>query len=460
MIPRDPALDATLALLREGYAFVWNRCRRLGADAFRTRVLGRPLVCLHGPEAAALFYDAARMRRAGAVPRPVATSLFGEGALHTLDGEVHRRRKEAFLRLLSPASLGRLAQVSARCWRDGVRAWEGAGRVVLLEEVPRVLARAACAWAGVPLPARDAARRARDLASMAGASGGAGPRWWRGQLARRRSEQWIIRLVKAVRAGEIAAREDRALGLLARLPGSGGALLPARTAAVEILNVLRPAVAISRLVAFAALALAEHPEERALLAVEGAGGERADRFAQEVRRYYPFAPYLGARARVPVAWHGETIAPGTRVLLDVWGASRDPRIWGDPEVFRPGRFRGRAIGAYDFIPQGGGPRTGHRCPGEWVTRLQLALALHVLARCTTWALEPGQDARFDLGRMPARPRSGVVLREVRATAALDAPMPAAPSPAVAREAAEGAGELGGPAAGRVAPPGPGADVHL
>lgn len=35
-IHRLRAPDSTLALLREGYAFIPNRCRRLRADAFRT----------------------------------------------------------------------------------------------------------------------------------------------------------------------------------------------------------------------------------------------------------------------------------------------------------------------------------------------------------------------------------------------------------------------------------------
>ena len=166
MVPRDPAFDSTLALLREGYAFLWNRCRRLRSDAFLTRLMGRRTLCLHGPEAAALFYDDARVQRRGAVPRPLGTSIFGKGALQTLDGDEHRRRKEAFLALMAPASLARLAATTAAAWRDAVRRWEAAPEIVLFDEARQVLARGVCAWAGLPLPARDVARRARDLAAM------------------------------------------------------------------------------------------------------------------------------------------------------------------------------------------------------------------------------------------------------------------------------------------------------
>jgi fatty-acid peroxygenase len=39
-VPRDPAFDSTLSLLREGYEFIGNRCRALSTDIFVTRLLG------------------------------------------------------------------------------------------------------------------------------------------------------------------------------------------------------------------------------------------------------------------------------------------------------------------------------------------------------------------------------------------------------------------------------------
>src|SRR3954470_14408327 len=91
-IPHDPALDSTLSLMREGYEFIWNRCRRFDSDLFTARVMGRPVVCIHGREAAELFYDARKLERGGALPRRVVTALFGRpAAVHTLDDDAHRR---------------------------------------------------------------------------------------------------------------------------------------------------------------------------------------------------------------------------------------------------------------------------------------------------------------------------------------------------------------------------------
>src|SRR5215212_3194752 len=82
--------DRTGALLRQGYAFGPRLRRRAGADAVEFRLMGRRTVLVEGPEGARLFYDGARFRRAGAIPRPLQRTLFGDGPVHVLDDEEHR----------------------------------------------------------------------------------------------------------------------------------------------------------------------------------------------------------------------------------------------------------------------------------------------------------------------------------------------------------------------------------
>src|SRR5438046_2236800 len=133
-MPRDRAFDATLAIVRDGYDFVWKRCRRLQTDAFRTRVMLRPAICLHGPDAARLFYDESKLKRHAALPRRVVTSLFGKRAVHTLDDGPHRARKAAFLALMSPEGLASLMEHTTHAWRSAVQRWEQATSVVLFDE--------------------------------------------------------------------------------------------------------------------------------------------------------------------------------------------------------------------------------------------------------------------------------------------------------------------------------------
>ncbi|WP_308122117.1 cytochrome P450 [Streptomyces sp. TRM70350] len=146
-------------------------------------------------------------------------------------------------------------------------------------------------------------------------------------------------------------------------------LLDPRPAAVELLNVLRPTVAVGWYLAFAGHALHRWPQHREPLR-EG-DDAYATAFAQEVRRFYPFTPFLAGYAAGHLSWRGEDLPAGRLLVLDVYGQDHDQELWGDPYTFRPQRFLEHEPDRDEFIPQGGGdPRTTHRCPGEGVTVAQ------------------------------------------------------------------------------------------
>jgi fatty-acid peroxygenase len=414
--PRDRAFDSTLSLLREGYEFIGNRCRDLRTDIFVTRLLGKRVVCLQGRHAAAVFYDEQRFQRAGAVPRRVVTSLFGKGGVQGLDGSTHRRRKELFLSLMSQARLQNLLDLTEEEFRLAVANWQGQAEVVLFDEVSRLLTRAVCRWAGVPLPPQQVAARARDFTDMVDAFGGVGPRLWKGKLARARAEAWIRSVIRAIRSPGSHAEPLAAAHVIAAHRDELGALLPEKIAAVELINLLRPTVAITWYVTFAALALREHPAVRERLTTEPGAFEAngyAHRFIQEVRRFYPFTPFVGAKVKQAFEWNGHHFSEGQLALLDVYGSLRDPEVWTEPERFRPDRFQNWQGTAYDFIPQGGGPLLGHRCAGEWITLQTLAVAVRYLTCHIDYEVVADQDLSLDLSRMPTAPNSGFVLRRVR-----------------------------------------------
>ena len=49
-------------------------CAALGSDIFATRLLGRPAVCVSGPEAAHMFWQPGRFTRRGALPPATPTA--------------------------------------------------------------------------------------------------------------------------------------------------------------------------------------------------------------------------------------------------------------------------------------------------------------------------------------------------------------------------------------------------
>jgi fatty-acid peroxygenase len=410
--PADRSPDSTLAFLREGYRFGSSRYRRYGSDIFRTRLLLEPTICLRGRPAAQLFYDPERFVRAGAMPKRGQRTLTGVGGVQGLDDGAHRDRKAMFLSLMTPSAVRQLGQLLDDEWRARIPDWERSGSVVLYDEVGRMLTRAVCAWAGVPLDAREVPRRTDQLHAMIEGPAALGPRHGRGLLARRRAERWLAEVVDRVRAGTLPAPEGSALRVITGHRDGRGRPLPRRIAAVELLNVLRPTVAVDRYVVFTALALHDHPGWRERVRADP---DATEWLVQEVRRYYPFFPFAAARVRQPFDWQGHHFPAGRRVLLDLYGTNHHPELWPEPERFRPERFAGWRDDPYGLVPQGGGEHlAGHRCAGEWLTIELMKRAVGLLTTAMRYEVPP-QDLSLDLGRMPTLPPSGFLIENVRRT---------------------------------------------
>ncbi|WP_194241275.1 cytochrome P450 [Bacillus fonticola] len=410
-IPHDRSLDNTLALGREGYLFIGNRVERYQSDLFEARLLGQKVICLTGEEAANVFYDPERFQRNGAAPKRIQKTLFGENGIQTMDGEAHIHRRLLFMSLMTPPHQKRLAELVMGQWVDSSSKWEGAKEIVLFDEAKEILCRIACQWAGVPLEESEVTMRAEDFSSMVDAFGAAGPRHWKGRRARNRTEEWIRRVVEDVRAGKLQADEGSALHEMAFYRQPDGRELDTQMAAVELINVLRPIVAISTFIAFSALALHDHPTYKEKL--KSGNSDDLDLFAQEVRRYYPFGPFVGARVRKDFVWKQCEFKEGTLVLLDMYGTNHDSRLWGHPNEFRPERFKEWKGSLFDFIPQGGGdPAKGHRCPGEGITVEVMKASLDFLVNRVDFEV-PEQDLSYSLVKMPTLPESGFIMNHIK-----------------------------------------------
>ena len=230
--------------------------------------------------------------------------------------------------------------------------------------------------------------------------------WW-SRLARRRAERWIGNVIEEVRAGRLKPPEESAAWVIATHRDLQDQLLDRHTAAVELINVLRPTVAVAVYITFVAHALYHYPECRRK--VESGEDGYAELFVQEVRRFYPFFPSVMARVRQDFEWQGYRCPQGRRVVLDLYGTNHDARTWDAPEEFRPERFRQWDGSAFNFVPQGGGDHhMNHRCPGEWIAIELMKIALDFLARRIRYDV-PEQDLRIDYSRLPALPRSRFVI---------------------------------------------------
>lgn len=144
-----------------------------------------------------------------------------------------------------------------------------------------------------------------------------------------------------------------------------------------------------------------------------AGDQMHHWFVQEVRRHYPFFPFVAAKTLKSFTWHEMKFESNARVLLDLYATNHDENIWTEPDTFYPERFKNHIEHPFELIPQGGGDfDNNHRCAGEWITIRLMEKSLDLLANKMEYKVPP-QDLSIALNRIPATPESRFIMTEVK-----------------------------------------------
>ncbi|MBY7141613.1 cytochrome P450 [Virgibacillus sp. NKC19-3] len=410
-MPKDVGLDNTVKALREGYQFIANRRHTMQSNVFETTLLGEKTICMSGSEAAKVFYDNDKFRRADAAPSRINKTLFGQGGVQGLDGEAHHHRKAMFMNVMNTFNLAQTRALTYKYWMKEVAKWEDKEEVVLYEECKKILTQVACEWVGIPLEEEAVADTSYQLGDLFESPAAIGPTHWKGRHSRSKLEEWVEAFVNDVREGKKDVPKERPLYLFSWHRDHEGELLDEGTVAVELLNLLRPMVAISIYIAFTAQALEEYPGEADKL--NDGSEDKLHRFIQEVRRFYPFFPFVPARVDKTFTWDGYEFEEGTLTLMDLYGTNHHPKEWTDPSLFKPDRFQSWDKSPFDFIPQGGGDfNIGHRCAGEWLTIEILKESLNVLVNKLDYEV-PEQDLSFSMNDMPSLPKSKMIITNVQ-----------------------------------------------
>ncbi|WP_027965384.1 cytochrome P450 [Halalkalibacillus halophilus] len=411
VMPKEGGIDHSLKLLSEGYQFITNRRYRFQENVFETRLLGGKAYCLTGSEAAELFYNESKFKREGAAPKPVEKTLFGEGGVQALDDAEHKHRKALFMEVMSREDLKTIRNLMNQYLKQAATEWSQYEEVVLYDETKKVITQVACDWVGIPLDANDLDHKTEMISDLFEKPAEIGLTHFRGWRSRSKLEEWVIEYVKAIRKGEFEVDSNKPLYKFTWHRDSNNELLDEDVVAVEVLNLIRPTVAVSIWTQFVMLGLHEHPEEAEKLKSRDESNLRS--FIQEVRRYYPFFPFTAAVTRQTFTWKGYTFEEGTLTLLDLYGTNHHPDDWENPDRFSPTRFENWKESPFSFIPQGGGDYyKGHRCAGEWIT-------IEILKEFTDFMVSeidytlPEQDLSFKLNEIPTLPESRVKITNVK-----------------------------------------------
>lgn len=412
-MPKETGLDHSLKILKEGYPYFLKRREEMDTDVFETTILGQKAYCLGGESGAELFYDTSKFKRDKAMPKPIQKVLTGEHGVQSLDGKKHEDRKKMFMSLMSPKELNRLTTLLENHWHQSAKKWESMDQIILYDEVKEILCRTACEWAGVPLIEEEVKDITRNLANLFEKTASISPGYLQGTHSRKKLENWIKKMVQQVRNGELNPEENTTLYVFSWHRDDLVKLMDEDVAAVEVLNIIRPIVAIAIYIAFTAQALIQYPEESKKLITKGS--KQYQYFVQEVRRFYPFFPFQAAITTKDFTWNGYHFKKETLTILDIYGTNHDPKIWDNADQFFPDRFNNWKESPFSFIPQGGGDHLGgHRCAGEWITIKVMNVCLDFLVNQLSFSV-PKQNLEFNLTKFPTLPNSKIIFSNVKRT---------------------------------------------
>jgi cytochrome P450 len=144
-------------------------------------------------------------------------------------------------------------------------------------------------------------------------------------------------------------------------------------------------------VAWAIERLVRHPEQLRRLVAEidasedGGGDEYMTAVVNETLRVRPVVPIVARTLRAELQVGAYSLPVGTRVVPSIYLTNRNPRVYEDPEEFRPERFLQNGPETFAWIPFGGGIR---RCIGASFALLEMKLIL----RTVLSELEPSMPA--------------------------------------------------------------------
>lgn len=402
-------IDKTIALMLDPYKYISKTCHKLNADAFETRLFLQKTICMTGVEASALFYDNDLIMRKGSAPGMLLATLLGKGGVQGLDDKEHVHRKDMFMSVMTEESVSRLGEIVTAVWSKAIeQKWSKKNQIIFYPEIQEILTESVCIWAGVPLEKNELKKRTKELTDLFDSAGAKSLRHFKARLSRKESDNWMENIVLMTRKHGV--KEDSPLHTVVWHRDLQGELLPAHVAAVEVLNLLRPTVAVSVYMLFVAHALHLHPDCKKKLK------ERAprydDMFIQEIKRLYPFFPGLFARAKKDFTWKNIHFKKGVRVMLDIYGTNHDQRLWDKPDEFKPERYIETLTTPLNFIPQGGGSHPyHHRCPGEFIANELMRVTINMLVFKLKYSV-PDQDLEIDIKRTPPVPKDKLILTMV------------------------------------------------
>jgi len=157
--------------------------------------------------------------------------------------------------------------------------------------------------------------------------------------------------------------------------------------------------------------LARHPEVLARLREDEPG--YADAVVKEVLRTRPVLTIAARKLVAPFAVAGWELPAGVHVAPCIYLAHRNPKVYPDPDAFKPERWLGVQPDPVSWLPFGGGIR---RCIGAAFALYEMKIVLGTMLAARDFTLAQPRDAKIMRRAITFWPEGGTRLRATRRVA--------------------------------------------
>lgn len=430
-------LAELLRRARRNFLEVWA-ADQFAQEVIATRILAQPILVCNSPATvqAAFIDEAAALERKSPQMRHALEPLLGDG-LFISDGLVWRERRRAVAPVTHASRLAELTPAISGAVAEHAEAWAAlppGAPVDMLAEMGELAAEVICRTLFGRNLGANAAREvvsafARyqaavpqiDPLSLLGLPDWLPrPRPWRLRAEVRRIHAVIDRLIAAIMAGHGGAGAS----VIGALAAAGMDAAACRNEAATLFMAGHETSANA--MAWAWFLLSQAPDAAARLREEAAAALNgrpaawedlprlpfARAVVEETLRLYPPVPLLARTASAPVEIGGHAVPRGGIVLAVPWLLHRNPRLWDEPDHFRPERFLGgRRPVRHAYIPFSLGPRV---CTGAQFALAETVICLSTLAQSFAPRLAPGTRV-MPVCRLTLRPGDALPMLLDRAT---------------------------------------------
>lgn len=396
--PPGPRLHPLAQTLLWAFAPTWllDRCARELGEAFTLTFWPSRIrfTMLSGPEAVkAVFTAPGEVAPSGARMSPIA-SVVGASSVLILTGPEHMRQRKLLLPPFHGERMLAYEDTMAEATRRDMDTWP-LGRPMRLQPHTRLITLEVILQAvfGVeaermgPLKAAITDLFAPPqllpiLRAVLGSPRQERPGGAIGRALDRLDALVYDEIARRRAVSDVAGRSDILSLLLSARDDEGQGMTDGELRDELVTLLLAGHETTSTSVSWAIERLARHPQKLARLVAEidrGESEEYLTAVVNETLRVRPVVPIVVRILTRELDVGDRTLPAGTRAVPCIYLTNRNPRVYEEPEAFRPERFLGqpggRAVDTFAWIPFGGGIR---RCIGASFALMEMKVLLRTI----------------------------------------------------------------------------------